>query len=173
MESVPPSSTEYQKLSTALCASQLQLAKLCTRNMRCFTQQAIRAREDPASLVASNSKSFNPSVLVDEINMDCGARAESIPVKKLCVCSQHSSASVPIRVLEALKCCCHSLVLPRLVHSIYLPLERCDVEFRRANLLAKCAYSYQLSFQRVNQYAQGSQHISKLRLHLFSITMIT
>lgn len=59
LESVSPATLEYEKLSTALCASQLQLAKLCTRNMRCFTQQAVRAREDPASLVTVPSSTIN------------------------------------------------------------------------------------------------------------------
>ncbi|XP_064487159.1 uncharacterized protein LOC135399259 isoform X2 [Ornithodoros turicata] len=37
---------QHRSLSAALCASQLKLARLCARNMRCFTQQAIRAKED-------------------------------------------------------------------------------------------------------------------------------
>lgn len=63
LESVAPATLEYEKLSTALCASQLQLAKLCTRNMRCFTQQAVRAREDPASLVTTTSTSSDRKLL--------------------------------------------------------------------------------------------------------------
>lgn len=36
---------EQRALSAALCASQLRLARLCTRNMRCFAQQAIQKKE--------------------------------------------------------------------------------------------------------------------------------
>lgn len=36
---------EHKRISAALCTSQMRLARLCTRNMRCFTQQAIRAKE--------------------------------------------------------------------------------------------------------------------------------
>ncbi|XP_022669655.1 uncharacterized protein LOC111253835 isoform X2 [Varroa destructor] len=83
LESVAPATLEYEKLSTALCASQLQLAKLCTRNMRCFTQQAVRAREDPASLVTTTSTSSDPTLTPSGGSGSCGTtylKASTSPV---------------------------------------------------------------------------------------------
>ncbi|XP_071514591.1 uncharacterized protein [Panulirus ornatus] len=36
---------QQQRLSAALCTSQTRLARLCSRNMRCFRQQALKARQ--------------------------------------------------------------------------------------------------------------------------------
>ncbi|XP_067128833.1 uncharacterized protein [Centruroides vittatus] len=36
---------DHKRIFAALCTSQIRLARLCTRNMRCFTQQAIKAKE--------------------------------------------------------------------------------------------------------------------------------
>ncbi|XP_076064584.1 uncharacterized protein LOC143038846 [Oratosquilla oratoria] len=42
-----------QRLSAALCTSQTRLARLCSRNMRCFTQQALKARQKDESRSSS------------------------------------------------------------------------------------------------------------------------
>lgn len=39
---------QQQRLSAALCTSQTRLARLCSRNMRCFRQQALKARQKEA-----------------------------------------------------------------------------------------------------------------------------
>ncbi|XP_066965937.1 uncharacterized protein [Macrobrachium rosenbergii] len=46
---------QQQRLSAALCTSQTRLARLCSRNMRCFTQQALKARQRDGSESRSSS----------------------------------------------------------------------------------------------------------------------
>ncbi|XP_077496015.1 uncharacterized protein LOC144106925 isoform X4 [Amblyomma americanum] len=46
---------EQRAVSAALCASQLRLARLCTRNMRCFAQQAIQKKEGESRPSGSSS----------------------------------------------------------------------------------------------------------------------
>ncbi|KAL3256420.1 hypothetical protein MRX96_017148 [Rhipicephalus microplus] len=48
---------EQRALSAALCASQLRLARLCTRNMRCFAQQAIQKKEGESRNTSSSGSS--------------------------------------------------------------------------------------------------------------------
>ncbi|XP_076304014.1 uncharacterized protein LOC143222053 isoform X3 [Tachypleus tridentatus] len=48
-------SQEHQRISSDMCTSQMKLALLCTRNMRCFTQQAIRAKQDQLLITRSGS----------------------------------------------------------------------------------------------------------------------
>ncbi|XP_042211573.1 uncharacterized protein LOC121858984 [Homarus americanus] len=48
---------QQQRLSAALCTSQTRLARLCSRNMRCFRQQALKSRQKDAS---SESRSSSP-----------------------------------------------------------------------------------------------------------------
>ncbi|XP_043226846.1 uncharacterized protein LOC122383995 isoform X4 [Amphibalanus amphitrite] len=45
LESAATASAQRQRLSAALCTSQARLTRLCGRSMRCFTQQAMRARQ--------------------------------------------------------------------------------------------------------------------------------
>ncbi|KAK8402073.1 hypothetical protein O3P69_001278 [Scylla paramamosain] len=46
---------QQQRLSAALCTSQTRLARLCARNMRCFRQQALKARQRDNSESRSSS----------------------------------------------------------------------------------------------------------------------
>ncbi|CAL4061323.1 unnamed protein product [Meganyctiphanes norvegica] len=46
---------QQQRLSAALCTSQTRLARLCSRNMRCFTQQALKARQKDGGESRSSS----------------------------------------------------------------------------------------------------------------------
>ncbi|XP_050688581.1 uncharacterized protein LOC126981511 isoform X5 [Eriocheir sinensis] len=46
---------QQQRLSAALCTSQTRLARLCARNMRCFRQQALKARQRESSDSRSSS----------------------------------------------------------------------------------------------------------------------
>ncbi|KAF2356414.1 hypothetical protein FHG87_012830 [Trinorchestia longiramus] len=53
-----------QRLSAALCTSQTRLARLCARNMRCFSQQSLKARHkdsSPQQALASHHTSSRPS----------------------------------------------------------------------------------------------------------------
>lgn len=53
---------EQRALSAALCASQLRLARLCTRNMRCFAQQAIQKKEGESRPGGSSSTGSSRNV---------------------------------------------------------------------------------------------------------------
>ncbi|GAB6021406.1 hypothetical protein CHUAL_004016 [Chamberlinius hualienensis] len=60
----PKEEDDALQLSAALCRSQIRLAQLCNRNMRCFTQQAARAQQDRSADMVKSKKQFEPPPLL-------------------------------------------------------------------------------------------------------------